>query len=561
MNTLIKNITGGALIASALLMVTGCSKNFFNRPPSDATTVGSYYQTAAQVQGSTNILYTAAWAGFNGKAFLAIGDVLSGNVILAAGADPEISPFRNFSQGDGSDGVQNAWYAPYTEIAQCNALISNMPSQALSAGVPANVVNNALGEARLMRALSYFYLVRLYGPVPIITDPTTMVDTFTTVPTRPVTDVYKFIVQDLQFAIANCTPNVATTGHVSSGSAAGLLAKVYLYQQNYDSAIFYAEKVINSGEFQLVGTPGNNTLSYCNMFESVGNNCSESMIAEQYGGASANAGYGHGNQIQSVVAPSNGNGGNPTNLTGFTDGWAELGISFDLQNAFIAEGDSIRRYGCFMLGGDFYPEITASNGGLTVPNTISSQGSHAAYKKYVTGTPSDNGGYGAMQSAANNTYLLRYADMYLIAAEAIMGKAAGIQPGTGIPLSTSSSDATALKYLNTIRERAGLKDITGSFTYQQLFNERRLEFALEGDYWYDLQRIDGFNNSHHPVGIAIISQQQRGDATTGTAPNYSDYTINDFKVVPTDANFLLPIPATEINNDPMLSQPPVPYPF
>ena len=287
------------------------------------------------------------------------------------------------------------------------------------------------------------------------------------------------------------------------------------------------------------------------------------MIAEQYGGASANAGYGHGNQIQSVAAASNGNGGNPTNITGFTDGWAELGISFDLQKAFIADNDSIRRYGTYMLGGDFYPEITASSGGLTVPYTISAQESHAAYKKYITGTPSDNGGFGAMQSAANNTYLLRYADMYLIAAEAILGKSAGIQPGSGIPLTQPCTDGTALKYLNTIRERAGLSDLSVSnFTYQQIWNERRLEFALEGEFWYDLQRLDGFNAAHHPVAISIIDNQQRGNASAGTAANnYQDYTITDFYVTATDANFLLPIPATEINEDPMLAGQPVPYNF
>jgi hypothetical protein len=308
-----------------------------------------------------------------------------------------------------------------------------------------------------------------------------------------------------------------------------------------------------------VGTPGSK-FSYVNMFEYAGNNCSESMLAEQW---ASNGNYGVANQIQSVIAASNGSGGNPTNITGYSDGYAGLGPSYDLQNAYIAEGETIRSYGTIMLAGNFYPEITKANGGFTVPVTINVQGSHAALKKYVTGTPADNGGLGAsQQSAPNNTVLLRFADMYLIAAEAIMGKGAGVQQGTGIPLTTKSSDATALSYINIIRARAHVPALSGSFTYQQLLNERRLEFAIEADYWFDLQRLDGFNNAHHPVATVIISQQNRGDATTGTAANnYTDYTLNPLYVTPTDASFLMPIPATEVAADPALLQPPVPYNF
>jgi hypothetical protein len=539
-------LTSGACILIAMI-ATGCKKDFFNRPPENQLTVGTYYQTAAQVQASTDILYAAPWFGLNGKAFLAIGDLQSGNASCYAGTDGSFDAFRSLSQGNATQTVQSAWNSLFTVIAQANELLINLPGAATA--VPAPVVNNALGEAHLMRGLAYFYLVRLFGNVPIITNPTLYASNFATVPTNPVTDVYKFITMDLAFAEANCSPGVASTGHASSNSASGLLAKVYLYEQQYDSARIEAEKVINSGEFGLVGLDAPGT--YTSMFELSGNNCKESMIALQW---TSNAGYGFGNQIQSVVAAN-------STITGTGDGYGELGPSWDLQDAFAAAGDNIRRYGCIMLGGDVYPEILKSTGGYTVPYSISAQGMHAAIKKYVVGTPDDNGGLSAKQATSNNTYLLRYADIYLIEAEAIMGKAAGVSPGSGIPMSFSSSDNTALKYLNLVRERAGLPALT-SFTYEQLLNERRLEFALEGDYWYDLQRIDGFNNSHHPVAIGIISNQNRGSSNgTGTAPLYDDYTRGSFTVTPTDAQFLLPPPATESAADPLLIQPPVPYQF
>jgi hypothetical protein len=311
--------------------------------------------------------------------------------------------------------------------------------------------------------------------------------------------------------------------------------------------------VINSGEFGLIGLDFGG--SYTQQFELAGNNSKESMIALQW---TSNGGYGFGNQIQSVIA----DGENGNFLTGTKDGYGELGPSWDLQDAFKAAGDTIRRHGCIMLGGEYYEELHKADGGYTVPLAVNSQGTHAALKKYVVGTPADNKGNSATQATSNNTYLLRYADIYLIEAEAIIGASSGVKPGTGIPMSATSSDATALKYLNLVRKRAGLAALT-SFTYQQLINERRLEMAIEGEYWYDLQRLDGFNNAHHPVAIAIIAAQNRGDSNgAGTAANnYTDYSRNTLYVTATDANFLMPIPATDVAADPALLLPPVPYKF
>lgn len=551
----IKLFLGTSLLIA--IMASGCKKDFFNRPPENELTVGTYYETVAQVQASTNILYAAPWFGLNGKALLAIGDLQSGNAACYAGTDGAFDVFRNLSEGNGTQAVQSAWDALYTVIAQANELLINLPPQASANGVPVAVINNALGEGRLMRGLAYFYLVREFGNVPIITNPTSDASTFTSVPTNPVTDVYKFIVQDMAFAVNNCTPGVASTGHASSNSAAGMLAKVYLYLQNYDSARYYAEKAINSGEFGLVGIDAGGV--YNTLFEIPGNNCKESMIALQW---TSNAGYGYGNQLQSVIAAN-------STITGTGDGYGELGPSWDLQDAYLAEADTLthfsndsgRRHGVIMMPNDHYLEIQKAAGGYTVPANIDEQGMHTAIKKYVIGDPADNNGNEAAQAAGNNTYLLRLADVYLIEAEAIMGKASGVAQGTGIPLTTTSSDPTALKYLNLVRKRAQVAPLT-SFTYQQLLNERRLEFAFEGDYWYDLQRIDGFNNPHHPAAIGIISAQNRGSSSgAGSAPNYTDYTRNTYNVTPTDNQFVMPVPASESTVDPALLQAPVPYKF
>lgn len=545
-----------ALLAFIAMAISGCKKDFFNRPPENASTVGTYYQTAEQVKSSTNILYAAPWFGFNGKALLAIGDLQSGNARCYAGTDGSFDAFRNYTQGNATQTITSTWNSLFTVVAQSNALLNNLGSAA-PASVPASVVNNALGEARLMRAAAYFYLVRLFGNVPIITDPTMFVNNFQTVNTNPVADVYKFIILDLQYAEANCTPGVASTGHASSGSASALLAKVYLYMQDYANAKLQAEKVINSGEFGLVGidAPG----EYVNLFETAFNNNKESILALQW---TSNGGYGFGNQIQSVIAI----GDNGNFLTGTGDGYGELGPTFDLQDAYKSAGDVVRQHGTIMLGGDFYPELHKKDGGYTVPYSVNAQGTHAGIKKYVVGTPDDNNGSSAKQATSNNTYLMRYADIYLIEAEAILGLSSATAVGKGIDTNAVCSDAIALKYFNLVRQRAGLNPRT-SFTYRDLLKERRLEFAIEGDYWYDMQRIDGYQpdpaTATHPVARAIQGYTNKADVSyNGTAPDYTDYVRNSpVYYVPTDAQFILPIPATEVAADPNLNQPPVPYQF
>jgi starch-binding outer membrane protein, SusD/RagB family len=540
----IKYITGMAAIAS--ILAAGCKKEFFNRPPEASVTVGNYYQTTAQVQAATNGLYGSPWFGWNNKVGWAITELSSGNGFTYSS---DVNAFITWSAPNANPEIMAAWDSPFTVVAQCNGLITNMASTI--PGVPQATVNNALGEAHLMRGVAYFYLVRVFGNVPIVLNPLNEVGNFQTVPTNPISDVYKQIVSDLKFAEANCSVGTAGTGHGDSGSASAMLAKVYLYMQDYADAQKEAEKVINSGEFSLLPT-------YENLFQTSFNNNKESILAMQWIYNGPGGGYDYGNSIQASWAYN-------STITGTGDGYGVFGPSIDLQNAFVAEGgDTIRRHATIMVPGSFYSDIDAAAGGYKFPANGSAQNENAAAKKYVVGTPADNGGKSASQASGNNTYIQRYSDVLLIEAEAILGQSAGVQPGTGIPLTASSSDATALSALNAVRARVGVPTVT-SFTYQQLLLERRLEFALEQDYWFDLCRLDGYqaagsatSPTHHPTAIAIISQQERGTYST-TADN--NPVIYSSKLTPTDANFYFPVPVIESATDPALIKAPVPYKF
>jgi len=558
---IILTILTGAML---LLVGTSCKKEFFNHPPEAAITVGNFYQTTDQVKASTNGLYSAVWFGYVGKSGLSICELAGGN---GRTYSPDISAYGTFSAFSSiSTDFENSasWNAFYNVIAQSNALINNLPVQVSSNVAPADV-NNALGEAHFMRAVAYFHLVRIYGNVPIVTNSTDLISNYQ-VHTNPVADIYKFIIKDLLFAETNCNKMIrgstyASNARVSSGSASAMLAKVYLYMRDYADARSEAEKVINSGEFKLYGVdiPGK---TFSDLFLTANNNNEESIFQLQWAGGAA---YGFGNPEQSILAYN-------STITGTSDGYAQIGPTFNLQDLYSSSDQ--RRKSTIMLPGDHYPELDQSTGGFTFPGfpqAGSAQNTNAAVKKYVVGTPADNGGIGAMQSTGNNTYIMRYAEVFLIEAEAVMAGA------------KTSSDPMALNAINKIRTRAGLSPLTvidrsgfvpnpnyvaGSNLDSQhwptiykddLFDERRRELAFENDLWYDLGRLDGFNVPNHPLAIQIISQQDRGIAID----NSSSAEVNRYPSyeAPTSGQFLFPYPATEVSADPLLTQAPVPYKF
>lgn len=182
------------------------------------------------------------------------------------------------------------------------------------------------------------------------------------------------------------------------------------------------------------------------------------------------------------------------------------------------------KYNAFMANGFKYDTLQPTEDGGSLSATRSN------IVKYFAGPGKSFGSDAVLgQSSGNNVVLLRYADILLIYAEATLA-------GAG-----SSSDPKALDALNKVRSRAGLAPKT-SFTEDDILHERRVEFAFEGDYWYDIQR-QGFAKAK-----AMIEKQNRG---TVTAPNY----VTTF----TEDRMYLPIPAGEIVQDPELGKDPVPY--
>ncbi|HEY0610563.1 MAG TPA: RagB/SusD family nutrient uptake outer membrane protein [Chitinophaga sp.] len=532
-------------------MLSSCSKDFLNRPPEDAIVDANFYQSTDQVLAGTAPLYNIVWFAYNDKASHGIGDGRAG--ILMSGSY-QVENIR-MQTTDVTPEVYSSWTAFFNVVAQSNMAISNV-TKYTAASVPDNVKQAAIGEGRFMRGVAYAYLVQNWGPVPIITDNNVLL-TDTSITRNTVESVWEFIIRDLRFAANSLPATPLQKGRLTKWSAEGMLAKMYLTragvgssgtrkQTDLDSAAWFAKDVITNSGATLMS-------NYEDLFLMKNNNNSESLFALQW---KYDGDWGTQNSVQAFLAYG-------SEITGFGDGWGgDLGASYDILKRYSTNDK--RRKGTFMFPGDHYSYIhqavdDPNNPGkkiiqeLQVPwNFVGTEryNTRAWIKKYVVGRPEDNDGKVTQQHTEINTYMLRLADVYLLYAEALMGNAA------------TTTNAEALKYFNAVRARAGL-DAKTSISADDIFYERRLELAMEGQAWYDIVRLHYYNPTK---ALSILSQQDRGTyrVVPNAATNATSWTVTSdtpamYPV--TESNFYLPYPAAELTAAPNLRKPPVPYQF
>lgn len=287
-------------------------------------------------------------------------------------------------------------------------------------------------------------------------------------------------------------------------------------------------EVIQSGKYDLFP-------DYEGMFTSSKNNNNiESLVAFQWIAA---GGYSFANAIQAYAGPS-------TLLKpGFNTGYSSVIPSIDLLKAY-EPGDKRRGWSVMEQGftkADWtntnFPNgfVYDTTGDLNDATHITT-GTRSNSLKYIVG-PGSNGESMSPQGGSDIcSYVLRYADVLLIYAEAILGANA------------STSDADALKYFNRVHhDRAGLPAAT-VLTKDLILHERRIEFAFEGDFWFDIQR-QGYEKAK-----AIINAQERGTYNfNGSAINHVAANFNN------PGQLYLPVPQSETVQDPRLTEAAVPY--
>ena len=359
------------------------------------------------------------------------------------------------------------------------------------------------GEIYFLRAYYYFELVKFFGGVPVFTDKRLSVSDSKTLTRATKQQVYDVIVSDLNKAIAVLPNTNIQKGRVTKYAAQALLGKAYLYQDKFTEAAAMLENVVN-GPFSLVP-------NFASIFLASGENGPESVFEIQYSNLSpfydwANPGRGQGNLAVQVCGIRNLTGTSP-----YGQGWSTNLPTQNLANAYAA-GDT--RKEVTVLDIEAYKN---ANPQFNITYQVAPYKNTGLYNQKYLPRKGETSGQVEL-NYLNNNRTIRYADVLLMAAEA-NNRAA------------TPNDAKAQTYLNRVRQRAFNNTatnitLTGTALRQAIWDERRLELAMEGDRFFDLVRtgqaatkITGFVAGKNEV--FPIPQQEIDASGLTQNPNYN----------------------------------------
>lgn len=231
------------LIIILSITLFSCEDVLTEKPKSIA--VETYYNTSEEIDAALGAIYGAIRGdGCMGGRYPAVQNCMVDYAVGRAGHAP-ISEFQGLDATH-SNRVYTMWDLFYKGIRNANLVIKNAPN---GEEITQEDISKSVGEAKFMRALIYFTMVRNWGGIPIRTEEN---DTELDVPRSSVMDVYKLIVQDLMFAEENLPDLAPLPGKPSKWAAKTVLADVYFYQAKYTNARDKALEVINSNKFSLV---------------------------------------------------------------------------------------------------------------------------------------------------------------------------------------------------------------------------------------------------------------------------------------------------------------------
>ena len=454
-------------------------ETYFSTPEEVETYVGGCYYQIAKGGGWWQIYNT--WLISD----MTTDDLWDGNT----SQDDGYQDVTHFMPNGYTNGIlQNFWGARYQGITTCNLGLERIPN----VNMDENLKKRRLAEVRFLRAFFYFDLVRNFGGVPIMTE---YANTGAGVERSSQEECYKFIEDELKLAIPDLPERTqlaaADLGRATKGAALGILGKAQLYQAKWAEAKATLKEIIDSGEYRLLANFGD-------VWSINHNNSEESLfeVQQAYGGDT----YSLGGSLTVVTGCRNGVG----------DGWSWGQPTSDLENAFIAAGDTERLKWTIIK--TMCTEIAGENQfSKFVQNNSNVCGiGDAKYKEYMStfGWTSTDYYRGYIIDPAQhksariirkyfvpledrpeiynidkiplNHRVLRYADVLLMYAEAC----------------AETGDNTQAQWaLNMVRNRVNLPDVTSTGTELRdaIRAERRLELAHEQCRLYDLRRWDCSN--------------------------------------------------------------------
>lgn len=444
-----KKIFLTGLLSASVLSFNSCGDEWLDerplgRPVGEEVPIGGFESLAFGLYASLRTEGGVSDFSYVWTHCIRADDNEKGSTVTDGATDGNV--FNNFGYVATNGNILSDWNGHYKIIYDCNELINT----ATESGDTSTGTLTNIAEAKAIRAFCYFELRRDFGEIPINLK-TIDVPQDEIAPKSTIAQVDAQIIKDLTEAEVSLPAQwtSAYLGRATKGMANSLLAKVYLYQGNWIKALEHSELVINSGSYLL-------NSSYDAEFSKAGNNSKESILEVQKA-------YDFPTKYTNNFYESQGVRGSGT----WDLGWGFNVPSTDLIASYET-GDLRKKTTILTSGGpDIYNTATLPAGPDNPSPVLAQQNWNG--KAYTL--PSERTFYAQNKNHWENIKLIRYADVILIASEAAL---------------QSGNAAKATTYLNMIRSRAGLANITATLT--AIKHERRIEFAMEFERFYDLVR-------------------------------------------------------------------------
>lgn len=443
-----KNILYIVLMAG-IIALPAC-ESFLEEVPKDSVSPANFYKNADDAEVALAGAYSglASGVGYYGRYWMNASTHASNVSYSRLGVTGDRGVIIHMNDaGMISNGryVRDTWNALWESVNRANSVIDNV---AAITDIDSDVQNRIIAEARFLRALHYFNMVRRWGGVPVLEHETTSSNILELQVTRDTEDdVYAFIIEDLTFALANL-PRIAETdpGRASLEAAQALRAKVAIYREDWATAESNALAVINDSDRSLLPDPYQ--LWNWQASGSVDNTL-ESIFEVQYTGVSP--------QHHTI-----GNNFEPRN-SGFGPGqWGTITASIKFYNKF--DPADLRRDATFLL------EWGSNDEGDSLVQWYEFEAISAPHvSKYRD--PDE------LIASSYNLRVIRLADIMLAASEAINEQ--------------DGPTAEAYNYVNQVRARAGLAGLSGLSQDQlrdSIHLEIRKELCYEGQDFEELVR-------------------------------------------------------------------------
>jgi tetratricopeptide (TPR) repeat protein len=488
------------------LTLTSCS-DFLDIEPETSITTSNFFKTQADFEQAVAGIYEPLRAIYNDD--WGVNEMRSDNTffmfdVANRGSKP-VEDLATYTLENNNRILLPNWQNHYKIITRANEVLHNLENTELDPSVE----DGFKGEAYFLRAFAYFNLAKNFGGVPLTLEPVKAYEE-TFLARAPLDDVYAQIISDASSAVSFLpSKENQDAGKATSGAALTLLADIYVTLKRWGEAESTLKTVVGMG-YSLLD-------DYGSIFDPSNWNNDELIFQIEYiDGNPQNIGSTFPYDFLPVLV-------DPSILTGVGPGIINNDGSFNVPTP-----DIIEAYEDIAADMRYDASIAFYSGesplvGVTYDNT--------PYVKKFAFFHSDP------EETSTNWPIYRYGEVLLLLAES---------------LNEQGKSGEALPYLNQIRDRAGLEDISAANQAELrelIYHERRIELAFENKRWHDLVRTDRAVSIMNAHGEKVKAEPAKYYYPAGSTPFANSFTV-------TEQDEVYPIPINEINVNPLLEQNP-----